>query len=828
VAITLIGSTITIDSGVDSGTATGGTSTTLAGSGFSTAWADRIIYLTGGTGAGQSRFIRTATSTTLTVEPAWDTNPASGSTFSIGYTWADIDAAMASVTVSSANFYLVPNNLSLTAGGFIGSINEHVRFTVSVPVLSTASGSLWQQGRLFASGVGAQGGSVEFAYAPNGNSEYHDTINFYGRIRWYRTSIPALPGKGNLRINEPVGAISQGLDFRDCSFNNIRLTTGSFIDRAERCSFTSKVLWSKCTPASIFSNLTLIEVAFIIAGDRGAGADSHYFDLTFQGIPQDVTFAHPYWVWNTTTKEGTYFWNSSTPAYANTYAASYWYSGTPAGAGFYTGSTVNVQTRRADNSAAALTVVGLWNNAGNAAWFEGVNAADGTPVNSMTITTNTSGNYVNPHSAVAGQSGLVVAERIKQAGATQYGPWTVRSRLYGFLEAGGARTYTNNSTETMFMLADTAITQTNAATVAAYTTLETSAKLYDRYQYFLSLAANIKTNNSLTRSANLINAGSYNVTIDATAASVFSLVGNTLTIKASTYTGDMTTAGLITLANGATFVGTRTDANGTIAPPKTVSITGITAGSRLRVYNNTTATEVVNQIVAGTSYSATYNEGTGYTTGNTLTITATWQSGTSAKLPFSTQVVVGSTGWSALVSQQNDTVYNGIGVDGSTVTEFVPDYPNVQVDIGDPNGQTSADRLYSWFVYTTTTESGIRNWFGGIVAEDAANFRVITATLNLKLDNISATGVEFTGGHRLYRDDNATPLVSSTSGGGSITLFAGKVYTSVVSTASPVITGDISQVPAAVQSGMTAQGYTSARAVTLDTALTTSKFLALK
>ena len=173
-------------------------------------------------------------------------------------------------------------------------------------------------------------------------------------------------------------------------------------------------------------------------------------------------------------------------------------------------------------------------------------------------------------------------------------------------------------------------------------------------------------------------------------------------------------------------------------------------------------------------------------------------------------------------------MYNGIGVDGSTVTEFVPDYPNVQVDIGDPNGQTSADRLYSWFVYTTTTESGIRNWFGGIVAEDAANFRVITAILNLKLDNISATGVEFTGGHRLYRDDNATPLVSSTSGGGSITLFAGKVYTSVVSTASPVITGDISQVPAAVQSGMTAQGYTSARAVKLDTALTTSKFLALK
>jgi hypothetical protein len=821
-AITLSGSTITIDSGVASGTATGGSANTLTGSGFG-AWAGRIVWITGGTGAGQSRFIRTATSTTLTVEPNWDITPNATSVFSIGYTWADVDAALAGVTVSSANFYLVPYNLTLSAAGFIGSINEHVRFTVSLFILTTAAGSLWQQGRLFASGIGAQGGSVEIAYALSSGT-FND-MGLAGRVRWYRVNVAALPGNGNYRFNDLV--TSEGLDLRDSYFNNVYVVARG-ADRIERCAFNTKPFWVKSAASPTLANLSFIENSFIISGDNGAGADSHYFGLEFQGIPQDATFSRPYWVWTSTTKEGAYFWNTAAPAFASTYAASYWYPGTPAGAGFYTGRTVNVQTRRADNSAAASTVVGLWNAAGNAAWFVGVSATDGTPTNSLTVTTNASGNYVNPHPAVAGQSGLVVAERVKQAGATQYGPWTVRARLYGFMEAGGARNYTNNSTETMFMLADTAITQTNAATVSGYTTLETSAKLYDYYQYFLSLAANIKTDNSLTRAGTLINAGSYNITIDATAASVFSLAGNTVTIKASTYTGDMTTTGLITLANGAQFVGTRTDANGTIVPPKTVSITGITAGSRLRVYNNTTATEVVNQIVAGTSYSATYNDGTGYTTGNTLTITVTWQSGTSAKLPFSTQVIVGSTGWSALVTQQDDTVYAGIGVDGSTVTEFVPDYPNVQVDISDPNGQTSADRLYSWFVYTTTTESGIRNWFGGIVAEDAANFRVITAILNLKLDNISATGVEFTGGHRLYRDDNATPLVSSTSGGGSITLFAGKVYTSVVSTASPVITGDITDIPAAVQSGMTAQGYTSARAAKLDTALTASKFLALK
>jgi hypothetical protein len=770
-AITLSGSTIQIDTGIASGTATGGTSTTLTGSGFG-AWSGRIVWITSGTGAGQSRFIRTATSTALAVEPNWDTAPTFGSVFSIGYTWADIDAAMASVTVSSPNFYLVPNNLTLLAGGFIGSINEHVRFTVSVPVVTTQAGSLWQQGRLLSSGVGVGGGSVEIAYAGAGFNEN----NLSGFVRWYRANVAALPGVGGYRINDSV--TSQGLDFRDCYFNSFYVVART-ADRIERCGFNTKPFWPKSAPAPALSNLSFIENSFIISGDNGAGADSHYFGLTFEGIPRDATFSVPYWVWSTTTKEGTYFWDTAAAAFASTFAASYWWPhGASSAAGFNTGYTVNLAARLAAGGGAPDTIIGLWDNAGNAAWFVGVNATDGRPVNSLTITTNASGNYANPHPAVAGQSGLVVAERIKQTGATQYGPWTVRARKYGYLEAGGSRSYTNGASETLFMVADAAITQTNGATVAAYTEIDTSAKLYDRYQYHLSLSANIKTDNGLTRSGSLINAGAYNVVINATAASAFALAGNTLTIKASTFTGDMTTTGVITLANGATFVGTRTDANGTIAPPKTVSITGITAGSRLQIYNVTTATEVVNAVVAGTSYSATYNEGTGYTAGNIVRVRLTYTSGTTAKLPYSAQAVVGASGWSVLAAQQNDTVYATLGIDGSTVTEFTPDYPNVQVDISDPDGSTRVDRLYAWFVHTQSSDAdGIRLWFGGIVPEDAANFRIVTSILNLKIDNVSASGVTFTDGRRLYRDDDASPLVSSTTGGGSITFFAGKVYT---------------------------------------------------
>lgn len=823
-AITLVGSTITIDSGLAAGTATGGTATTLTGSGFSTAWAGRIVWLTGGTGSGQSRFIRTATTTTLTVEPAWDVNPASGSTFSVGYTWADIDAAMASVTASSANFYLVPNNLTLSAGGFIGSINEHVRFTVSVPVLSTAAGSLWQQGRLLDTGTGAQGGSVELAYAATVFNDY----TLAGRVRWYRVNVAALPGTGNYRFN--INAASQGMDLRDCYVNNVYFGARD-ADRFQRCALNTKPFWIKSAIAPTLGDLSFIENSFIISGDNGAGTDAHYFGLTFEGIPRDATFGHPYWVWETATKEGTYFWNTAAPAFANTFAASYWWATTPSTAGFHTGRTVNVQTRQPDGSALALALVGLWDNAGNAAWFEGVNTTTGVPINSLTITTNVSGNYSNPHPAVSGQSGLVVAERLKVTGATQYGPWTVRARKYGYVEAGGARSYTNNSTETLIISVDAAITEANGATVAAYTMLENSAKFYDRYQYFLSLAANIKVNNGLTRSGTLIDAGSYNVVIDATAASVFSLVGNTITIKANIYTGDMTTTGLITLANGAQFVGTRTDANGTIAPPvlQSVTVSNGVAGTLLLIQDVTNPAVPVNLYLSTpSSWPHTWTDSTDYVANRDIRIRAAYQSGTSAKL-FVDELIGTSTyaapSLSYRLNQQDDTVYNTKAVDGETVTGVTINDTALLIEVD--TGTIEWADMYAYEVYWLATSAGIVDEGRIITALDTANY---VFEGDWKIKNVSSPEVPLviTGGYGRSASDGTTLSLIDTTGGA---IFSGpdQVYTTIVSTSAGVVTGDISEVEALVQSGMTAQGYTTARAETLDKKpLQLAEFMALK
>ncbi len=819
-AITLSGSTILVSSGIASGTATGGSTTTLTGSGFSSTWAGRIIFLTGGTGSGQSRAMKSATTNTITVHEAWTTTPDNTTTYIVSHDVGDIVGTNGAAYVGDSRGKTVrydAGGITIQAGAVFGGLKSGL-------LLGASDAQLIVSGLLqFGHAVGSEGRDGGVISLQSHGNAYID-MAWAGRTRLYGCSMQAQQGGVAAGTNKLV-RINQNVSTTEFTAISSTFTDVVIVQKdnttLQKCRFVGERSgFFTGTPNAINQNSIVFSGVLSPRVDTGfetRGAVE--FDVQYLGAaPSDPFFSTPVFLNAFSLPNGIHYYANTT--FPTGYAAAFrWFSG---GNGrIYEAYSVRPVVVDAAGAGVQDVLLSLLDASGSAGWWTSKDASF-EPVKTATLTTNASGTIIG--TIGQGEAGLVIRNRWTRtseyvSGATNYGPFTLRVRKYGFnYIKKTSLDYTARTTETVAMVPNTLLTQTNPATVAAYTTLETPQKVYDYVQYWMSLAANVAVDLDLTRSGSLINAGALNVVIDATAASVFALAGNTLTIKASTYTGDMTTTGVITLANGATFVGTRTDANGTIAPPKTVSVTGLTAGSRLRIYNTTTATEVVNQIVAGTSYSATYNEGTGYTTGNTLTITTTWQSGTSAKLPFSTQSVVGSTGWSALVSQQNDTVYNSIAVDGSTVTEFAPDYTNVQVDISDPNGQTSVDRLYAWFVYITTTESGIRNWLGGIVAEDAANFRVVTATLNLKLDNVSATGVEFTGGHRLYRDDNATPLVSSTTGGGSITLFAGKVYTSVVSTASPVITGDISQVPAAVQTGMTAQGYTTARAAKLDNA----------
>ena len=169
------------------------------------------------------------------------------------------------------------------------------------------------------------------------------------------------------------------------------------------------------------------------------------------------------------------------------------------------------------------------------------------------------------------------------------------------------------------------------------------------------------------------------------------------------YTGDMTTTGVITLFNGSTFSGTRTDANGTVLPLRNISVAGLAAGSRIRIYNETTSAQIVNAVVSGTSYTAQYAEGAGYSATDVLSLRVTRID----KLEAIASVVVGSTGWTALVSQDSNPVYAAHGVNGATVTGISWDSGNMEFDFNDSDNNIDGADIGAWYYYFITTEIGI-------------------------------------------------------------------------------------------------------------------------
>ena len=89
------------------------------------------------------------------------------------------------------------------------------------------------------------------------------------------------------------------------------------------------------------------------------------------------------------------------------------------------------------------------------------------------------------------------------------------------------------------VIVDANITESNKSTVDAYTKIDTAAKFYDRAASHLEDNLGTYLDFIVTRSGNQIDAGAYNVTIDATASAAFDITGNLITIKASTFTGDI-------------------------------------------------------------------------------------------------------------------------------------------------------------------------------------------------------------------------------------------------------------------------------------------------
>lgn len=238
----------------------------------------------------------------------------------------------------------------------------------------------------------------------------------------------------------------------------------------------------------------------------------------------------------------------------------------------------------------------------------------------------------------------------------------------------------------------------------------------------------------------------------------------TVTLTNCTITGTVSNAGSATVT--ITKVNTTLGTVGTLVTAQqfaTISAPNLLSGSRVRVYNNTNSVELFNGVLASAGFSQSFL----YTGNKNITLTATYVNGATAKLGISATGIFTQTGVSFLVTQEDDLVYNSYSINGSTVTGFTADYAQDDVNLTVSTNFTMAN-LYAWWIYTLTTEQGIREFFGGITALDSANIRINSSIVNIFLDNSTALFIYQTDAIRLFRADNAYPAKVVTTGGGGI------------------------------------------------------------
>jgi hypothetical protein len=226
---------------------------------------------------------------------------------------------------------------------------------------------------------------------------------------------------------------------------------------------------------------------------------------------------------------------------------------------------------------------------------------------------------------------------------------------------------------------------------------------------------------------------------------------------------------------------------GTPPVQATGSITGLPAGSRIRIRNQTTATEMYNDIIAGTSYTVNYIDGTGYTAGDVVKVRVANDDGTTHYDPQEYTAIVSASGWSVGVDLQICSICTTWGIDGSAQSQYSLDNGNIDIDIS-LGGAYTKKSVAAWWRWILMTEEGIRDFWGAYVLEAVNSIRQEVSVADVLLQNLDATiSVKFTDNDvRYYRSDYSLPYDDSPGYGSIFMDYAGVPL--VVSTGGSALT----------------------------------------
>jgi hypothetical protein len=518
-------------------------------------------------------------------------------------------------------------------------------------------------------------------------------------------------------------------------------------------------------------------------------------------------------IWNGLYTAGVGFWFTD-----NRYAATM-YSHTPT---FKSGST----------KLAGVVVQWLGTQTTGTTNYNIANISESLTKNATTTSTGVVSNYL--------LSAMIGRQAGANPGTSNKYQWSCKARAYGYISADQYvwqnRSFLSDGVNgplvedvQLLTVANLSLTQAQAAAltgislvasgttggVITLTSNRTAAEVWAYYRNWISTLANFGSDDTWDFDGTTLNIGGWTITgleyltsgkvttstATATAAFTASVTGNVsqatpTNLTGVTIDGDLTyntnTPITITL-NHCSISGVVTNLgsglvtiikqNSSIAALGSnveafqfanISAPNLLSGSRVRLYNVTDGVEIYNAVLSSAGFSYDYS----WTADKIIKLTATYQNGGYAKLPLEVFGVVTLSGLQILNTQEDDVVYNAYGLNGAAINKFAADYLNYQIDIV-ISANFLASELYAWWVYNLTTIDGIRDFVGGITAEDAANLRINSSVVFIKLDNTTSTNLRQLDNVRIYCSDLNYPVADPTSGGGGIDIvWREKVYIS--------------------------------------------------
>ena len=757
-----------------SGTIGSFSGTTVTVSGFTPAASDigRVLVINSGSAKLQHREITGVSGQDVTIAHAWNTNPfidtssnsratdvnpSNGDTIVVSYDLADLIATDSDLTLTDENHVFVSGIIEASSGAYIYAKNLHIEWTTTQI------------------DIGRDGGMIfgYYGYVANKDAYTKDSCNIVDNINTW-TGNAIRKGTADFGLFDVYGG----------SYSSSQ-PTGCFL-RGYENAFEPTL-----------GQVRMIDV--VQNGNVGGRYDGNRSMLIIRGVNGRTTvgIANPtsevarVELSATDCDQAGYGNVSFAPAGAFVFpqlrdvaVKAIRFSGNAATVGIYTAiakkAELDLIPVLADNGNNSPNTTLRYGNLVKPTFIDSAGAAlsgtlvtrlyddTATSVNSENVTGGDYTEFFARHTDIP----LATSGGKNLSDGTQYAPYTLRGIQYG--KQFGLTNITAEDTfdSAIVYLDDTSITESNQATVDGYTELETPNKFYDRAVSWLE--SNITNEDAflVSRSGELINAGSYDVEVDASASSVFDFNGSKITIKASEFIGNITTSGTITLLNGAKIIGNATDSSGTVTTLP-YSITGLIAGSNVRVYNVTAGSEFFVRIVAGTSTSGTYTEGVEISAGDTIDIYTVNTNGTTAYYEKTVTVIASASGLNGLVSQELNAIYNDNGVDGSTVTGISLDVPNVEFDLDEADDTISSQEIYAWYMNELMTTDGIRSIYKAITPKSQYRYCINPSVVDLKLDNKDlVNSLAITNGY-FYSLDNTSVIAS---GSGNIEMIPKESY----------------------------------------------------